>query len=548
MPSRSLALLLVACTGEIGDTAPTGTPSDPGPGDIPPGYVPGDVIPVEPALHRLTNDEYDRTVRDLFALDYDASERFDFRPDDLVEGYSTSLASLSVTLQRAKEYRTAAKGIALDLLGTPGERTAIMGCDVESDSECLRSFLSTFGTRVYRRPLATDEVDRLLALGAGGESATDHAILALEAMLQSPHFLHRVEIGEGTGRERVLGDYEVASRISYALFGTTPDPTLLGKAERGELSSGDAIEAAVRDMLADDRARTGIDRFVSSWLRLAEIERGNPDDALLRDATAETRRVLDAHVWNDADLGGIFTTRSTTLTPALAEVYGVTIDGELADFEFGPDEPRAGILTHASFLASTGKDGAVVAVPRRGKMVRESFLCLDVLTLPGDLELPEPDPNATVREFWGPIETASGCGACHGSLNSIGHLFDRYDARGAYRESDSMERPIPDDGAVRASSSEEGVPMRGAVELGAYLATAPEVDRCVAEHLHRYVHGREAVERDRGHIEEAARALDASGGRFLELVVAFLTSEAFTRVTTPEPIGEVELGSIVWEE
>jgi hypothetical protein len=111
-----------------------------------------------------------------------------------------------------------------------------------------------------------------------------------------------------------------------------------------------------------------------------------------------------------------------------------------------------------------------------------------------------------------------------------------------------MDRSIPDDGAVRASSSEEGVPMRGAVELGAYLASAPEVDRCVAEHLHRYVHGREAGERDRGHIEEAARALDASGGRFLELVVAFLTSEAFTRVTTPEPIGEVELGSIIWDE
>jgi hypothetical protein len=460
-------MVLAACSGEIGDVRSAPPDGEP-PGELPPGYVPGDIVPVEPALHRLTNAEYDRTVADLFALDYAASERFGFQADDLVDGYPNSLAVLNVTLARAKAYRGAAQRIARDALGEPDRRNALMGCDVTSDGECLRAFLETFGRRVYRRPLEGSEIERLLALGDVVDSGgpTERAILALEAMLQSPHFLHRVEIGEGEDAERALTGYELATRLSYTLFGTTPDDGLLDRAARGELADRSSIDALVREMLADDRAAIGLTGFIDAWLRLTEAARSG--EPLLTDATEETRRVVREHIFGDVFFGDVFVTRSSWLTPALATAYEVSAGGEgFFAHRFDDDAPRSGILTHASFLSSTANGGRIVAVPRRGKIVRESFLCLEALALPGDLDLPEADPNATVREFWAPIEANGACGGCHGVMNPIGHLFDRYDASGAYRELDDRGRPIPEDGAFVRTPGAEPLPLTGVSAIAA---------------------------------------------------------------------------------
>jgi hypothetical protein len=551
-----------ACVGELG--APSGdargapppfAPNDP-PATIPPGYAPGELVPVEGAMHRLTNAEYDRTVRDLFGADYDASARHRFQSDDLVDGYSRMLTTLAINPDRVGDYRDAAETIARDAIGSREQRVALMGCDVETDGEpCLRAFLGGAAARIWRRPLQEEEIERLVALGALAEidGALDRAVLALEAMLQSPSFLFRIEVGRGEGPARALTGYERASRLSYSLFGSTPDLDLLERAASGQLDTTEGVERAVRVMLADDRARIGVADFVDGWLRLSEMERAASAAGASGEPIEETRRVVAEHMWGeDTALTDVFTTRSTWITPALAEIYGIEGAHEgWSAHELAPDAPRSGILTHPSFLGYTARDGRFVGVPRRGKFVRELFLCLPALTLPGSIELPTPDPEQSLVDFWQPIEASPGCAGCHGAMNPTGHVFDRYDSDGRYRESDEEGRPLTDEGAVVVGppSAPTTIPVRGVAELGAYLASSPEVARCVVSQVHRYVHGRAELPRDAAHVDEVARSFGAAGGRFTELLVAFFTSEAFLAITAPEPIpSSVELGAIAWED
>jgi len=550
-----------SCRGSIGDApfSPRGSrTSPPGGPAIPAGYSPGDVIPVEASMRRLTNAEYDRTLSDLFGVAGSTSERFAFAPDDLVGGFENSLSGLIVTTRRVRDWQRAAEAVAQETLANADRRLALAGCDLAAAPSCVEAFVRAQGSRIYRRPLADEEVARLLALASAAGAATGVAAaqIALEAMLQSPHFLFRIDVGqvdEGSpSPRRKLDGYELATRLAYALWGTTPDDALLAAARAGELDSAEGVRASVRRMLEDERARVGARAFTDGWLRLLEIARDmGPAEA--SSSVEEIRRVVDEHSRGSArDLLGILTTPAAWIDADLADVYGASAPPSepWARVELPPELERDGILSRAAFLRWTAHGGEFVAVPRRGVLVREMLLCADVLTLPSGLDLPTPDPTQTVRAFWEPVESEAPCSGCHGVLNPIGHGFERYAPDGRRRDVGRLGEMLTGEGAIALSlDAPEQDGFHGVVELGRLLAQRADVERCVVEHLHVYLHGRAAAPRDGGEIERARAAFHDGGRIFDELLVDFTSSDAFRYVSEPVPIPEgTVLGTIDWSE
>ena len=250
-------------TGTAGETAGTtgGTPEAPSSGGV--GMI---------GMRRLSSDEYDNTLLDL--IGDDSRPGGAVLPEDVADPYDNQIANQLASRTLIEAFEQLATGAATRLLADPPRREQVVGCTPAStvDEDCLRSFAAAFGRRALRRPLAADEVQRFVDLGV--QYATEESDfyagvgVMVRAFLQDPEFVYRIEIGTPTEEAGVarLGDFEVATRLSYLLWGTTPDDALLDRAESGALTTADDVRAAAQDMLADPRALARIDRFHSMWL------------------------------------------------------------------------------------------------------------------------------------------------------------------------------------------------------------------------------------------------------------------------------------------
>jgi len=306
-----LSLGLCACTGIIGEGTPAagGDPAAPGSqGGQSLTACAGEANPPGPMyLRRLTNQEYAATVHDLLGV----QPVVDSLPPDLtLHGFDNNAESISISTAHLEGYRAIAESLASDLVASTTRRSATVGCDPASadGAACIESFVRKFGLRAFRRPLTDEEVSALLALSKTAQAAKgpwDPVGLVVEALLQSPSFLFRVEVGtlDPARPDRVrLSGHEVATRLSYLLWGTMPDDALFEAAKSGGLDSAEGVEAQALRMLEDGtRARATVWSFARQWLRVGNldgVDRPSADFPLwseaLRAAEAEeTRRVVD---------------------------------------------------------------------------------------------------------------------------------------------------------------------------------------------------------------------------------------------------------------
>ena len=402
MRNRPLALLFAAatvagaaCTGEAPpeaqpDTdAPDASAVDTGidvavePPD--PRDVTVDAAPAR--MFRLTRAQYRAAVSDLFGDDIVIAVNLE--PDVASNGYfAVGAGAATVSRRGAEAYEQAALDIARQAFA-PERRSRVVSCTPTSAAapDCARATLEALGRRAWRRPLSTESLDRLvqLATEVGADAGDLHVGLeyATAALLQAPPFLFRIEVGvpdEARPGVRRLDGFELASRLSFLLWNTTPDDALLAAAAAGELDTDAGIEAQAERLLASPRARGGLRNFFEEYLKLSELEalrkdpdvfaHASPDLGLA--AREETLRTIEHFVFElDADYRELFTTRTTFLDRSLAALYDVpapTREG-FARTELPADGPRAGLLGHASFLALHARPTSSSAT-RRGVFVR----------------------------------------------------------------------------------------------------------------------------------------------------------------------------------
>lgn len=403
-----------------------------------------------------------------------------------------------------------------------------------ADDPCVRAFVERFGRRAFRRPLTAEEATRYTALVAAQPDLATGVRVALRVMLSSPYFLYRFEIGEpqGDGTAR-LTPHEIAAALSYAFWGTTPDEALLDAADSGGLDAPAGIEDQARRLLEDPRARTTVGTFGVQWLGVEKVLAADKNaqlypgfDVALREASlAETRALVEGIVFDGGRFDDLFLSDTTSADGALAELYGVDSQGAL------PAERRAGLLTHASILATYAHSDQTSPV-RRGLFVRERLLCMDLGTPPANAGgVPDVSADATTRERFEQHSSNVACNSCHQHIDPLGFGFERFDAVGRVRDTDAG-KPVDASGFITYL---EGWTVDGGnhgfsslPELGALLAGSDRARDCFVAQTWRFVGGRLETPEDDATLARLAARFDEADRDVRELLVALTQTRGFS--------------------
>jgi hypothetical protein len=561
-------LLTSACTGAIATgeqgEEPGGTAADPaapttgrqgssGPVTMPTlptaPTVTGDPTAAGPMpLRRLTRREYNNTVRDLLG---DTSRPADGFPADRDPSFLFRNAGV-VSEQDATAIRDAAE--AMGALATKNAATLLPCQPTPDEAACARRFIETFGLRAWRRPLAAAEVDGLVAVFKKGRDVTGLALsfneaagLVIETMLQTAEFLYHWEFPSGpvpkTG-PLALGPYQVAERLSYFIWGTIPDEALLAAAAANRLSATADVEAQVRRMLADKKARETVSAFFGDLMHVDELDSVAKDDktypmftADVRAAmAAETRAFVENVVFDgDGKLATVLTAPYSFAGKALGVIYGTNKVTSAAPTRLDLDPTqRSGLLTQGAFLTVKGAPRGSNP-PRRGAFLFGTMLCGALPPVPANVPPPaDASTGGTTRQRFEMHDTQDCARACHGVIDPLGFAFESYDGIGRFRTTDNGGA-VDASGKVTLDGAER--PYRDAVGMSALLARSAGVQGCMARQWLRFGLGRVETDADAASLKQTADGFAAADGSIRELVVAVATSRSFRyRTLTP---GEV---------
>lgn len=498
-------------------------------------------------IRRMTRREYDRTVHDLIN---DATKPGAAFPDEEEAlGFNNNANAQSMSPVLTEKYLTVAEDIAERAVQN---LPALTGCDPVAVGEeaCAKSFIERFGKKAFRRPLTSQDVNDFLAVYNAGRSGADFKTgvsLVVQTFLQSPEYLYRIEEGAPVADEpgvTKLNGYEVASRLSYFLWGTMPDEALMNAAEAGELDSPEGIEAHARRMLLDGRAQDTVREFHAQWLGLARIADVAKDTTVFPDfdpairphLRAEADALIDDVMWRGSgDLTALFTAKHTYLNGPLATFYGVHgVTGDALQKVERPADRAAGLLSQGGMLAVHAHPDQTSPV-LRGKFVREQLLCQAVPPPPEGLIItpPSPDKNATTRERFAQHRADPACQGCHAMMDPVGFGFERFDSLGRYRDAENGVA-IDDSGEVSGTSIGA---FKGISELGAKLAAAPEVQQCVARQWFRFAQGRAELTADLCTVESLQKTFSESNLKITELMVALTRTRPFRFRTVDTAVG-----------
>jgi len=450
----------------------------------------------------------------------------------VVHSFDNNGAAVTVDSLFADQVRKAAEEIAEQQVSPV---MASLGCP-QGGTSCVDSLLDTFGTQLFRRPLTEKErtnyhgVHDLVESVDGSPEGIKWVLIAL---LQSPHFLYRAELGEhqGDGVYQLDG-YEVASQLSYLVWGTLPDAELFAAAESGDLLNPEEVEAQLVRLLEDPKARGQMAHFSNQWLEVQQLATVPKDGELYPDFTPEVRADMGGeitrwvnHVLFDAggSLGDLFTTSSTFVTPALAAYYGLPTgedeDGDGYGLVSTEGSPYGGLLTQGALLTRHSFSNGSSPI-HRGMVVRERLLCHELPPPPPGLvvEAPPVDPTLTTKERFIAHSSVEPCKGCHDLVDPIGYGFEAFDGAAVFREEDNGF-PIDDNGEIVGPLSIGGE-FKGIQELHEKLAGSAEVHDCYSLQWFRYGYGLKESQKT-GCLEESIREdFAASSGNVQSLIQA----------------------------
>lgn len=499
---------------------------------------------------RLSNAEYVRTLRDLFPGV--AVELPDLPPDTINNGFENDARSLGASDVRVARWEDVAFRYAEAIAATPATLAAFLPCaatatDAATQQACGETLVREFGLRAMRRPLETDEQQRYLALFEQMRTEIDFAAaveLTVMAFLESPQFLYRLELpaeGETDGAVVPVGAYEIASRLSYFLWGSMPDATLFAAAADGSLATEETIAAQAARMLADDRARDQVVDFHRQWLDFDRIEMDEHSRRIeeftlwnetLRDSIREEQdRFVERTIFEgEGTLSALLLSRETEVNGPLAALYGVEGPADANTWAPAtlPEGERAGLLTRAGFLASHSHSGNG-SPPLRAVFITERLLCEPRPAPPPDANLapPEQDPSdapKTNRQLFEERTAPPSCMGCHVRLNGFGFGLEHYDAIGAFRET---ERGLPIDASGNVIGTDVDTAYVGGVELSEVLAESEVVQGCATRQWVRYALGRAPEREDACLVERLTDSFAESGGDVRALMTSIVTSPEF---------------------
>ena len=513
-------------------------------------------------IRRLNRAEYNNTVRDLLGVEFDAGAAVGMPDDQPVQGYSTLANALSVPPALMEKYFAAADKVLDDLLPPPGAkppegksaaarkklqqaRDALLFAklgDGVSPRDAARKIAEKFAPRAYRRPAKPEEIDRLLKLfdlAAGrGEAFEPSVRLMLKGLLVSPHFLFRVEqdrAPQGSDKVYAVGDYELATRLSYFLWSSMPDDELFALAAANKLSEPAELERQVKRMLADPKARALTDDFAAQWLQTRKVETARPSTEFFPTFTPKLRQAMydesatffDHLRTDDRSILDLLDADYTYANEDLAKHYGLPdVKGpEMRKVALRPADHRGGLLGMGAVLASTSH------TYRTSPTLRGKYVLEVVFGTPP----PPPPANAGMFKDESKVKEAKSfreklaqhaadptCASCHKRIDPLGFGLENFDAVGRWR-ADAGGQPLDNSG--RLVTGEE---FTGSDALKQIILQRKDefVSNLVGQML-TYAVGREPDGDDECVVKETKAALEKDGYRFSTLVLGVVKSRPF---------------------
>ena len=436
-------------------------------------------------------------------------------------------------------------------------RQRIFTCRPTAPSEvtpCVRSILTDLATRAFRRPVRPEEIERLMSLYEQGaeEGGFEVGIRnGLELILASPHFVFRFEKGADPGnvdRAYPISDFDLASRLSFFLWGSPLDEELLSLARQGRLSDRRVLEAQTRRMLADPRSEALATRFAAQWLRLSDIAAVVPDFYAYPDYYTQLgeamRRETEFFFYNlvkeNRSVSELFTADYTFVNGPLARHYGIPgIAGpDFQRVQYPDESPRRGLFGHASVLMLTS------LAPRTSPVLRGKWVLEVILGTPP----PPPPPGVpaleetegstaegrilTTRERMEMHRANPTCNACHRFMDPVGLALDNFDVIGKWRTRENGA-PLDTRGELW-----DGTPVSSPAELQRALLRRPErLLQNFTENMMAYALGRRIEYYDMPAIRKIVDAAERNDYRMSSFVLGVVNSDAF-RMRRAETITE----------
>ncbi|MEO0601896.1 MAG: DUF1592 domain-containing protein [Myxococcota bacterium] len=499
-------------------------------------------------MYRLTDAEFRATVEATFGVDYAGA----LPRDTVLHGYrSVGAGAVTVSPTELEAYEEAAWAVANAAVPGPEAVVDVLGCrptgllgrpEPERLAPCVGSGLAPLASQAWRRPVAQSELDRLVDLWRFLQDATGSDVTAtraaISAIVLSPAFLYRIEVGEpvaaADGAIRRYTSWELASRLSYFLVDGPPDAALRADAGTGALHDREVLIGHAARLFDSPAGRAAMVRFWEETLELDRLDTAtkNADvypelDSALREAMKTEMRRLFEHVVfeTEAPFGDLLTTEASFADPPLAALYGVSpSQGPAPTSVAGTD--RGGILGRAALLTiwSHATDSSPTL---RGKFVRTRLLCQAVPPPPEGVvaTLDEAPGEGAARERLAQHANDPACASCHELTDPPGLALEHFDAIGRWR---------PDDGGfpIDTRGTLDGIDFAGPRELGVAVAAHEAFPGCVALQLYRHAMGAAETEGELPTIARLGKAFADDDQSLRSLVLALVESDAFLRSTT----------------
>lgn len=503
-------------------------------------------VPTTSQLPRLTRAEYDKTTRDLLGIDITTS------PPSLMLAPDT----VGAVDQRAWDgFQAAADSLSAQVIGNATLKAAVVGCTPSGDgSACATTFITNFGQKAFRRPLTAAELAAFQGLYTNRATITQSgtfdqtAQVILKAFLLSPSFLTKAEMSEATpdGSYFALNSWEMASRLSYTLWGTMPDATLFTAAQQNKLTAQTDILAQAQRMLMDPKARAKVAEFHTAYALQGDATRWSEaahDPALFPNfkttmvptLTAEAAKFFDYITF---DLKGTFQDLITKpvafVDKDLAPIYGLSAASygtTLTMVNLDPTQ-RAGVFTHAGFLASYSSYNRTSPI-LRGAFLEKQILCRQIPAPPADaastpLPAASTDLNTNRKQVAAQTEVAgTACAGCHAPVvNPPGFTLESYDSIGQWQTTEKSTGAMIDSTANVAIGNNV-VGVTGPVDLMTKIAASPEGQSCYAQRLVTFAYERDLTNQDVCTVQMLAGKMNTTGYNIISLLTDLTQTQSF---------------------
>ena len=527
--------------GGTSDNAASGTaPNGGAPSALAGAPSSGSLIPAR--VRRLASAEYDASVQALLSTQASPAAGPDFPPDLRQDGFTVNDAQ-RVDAVLVERLDAAALALATEAENN-GTLARLAPCaDTDEASTCAQRFITTFGAKIYRRPLVDAETQGLLALyAAGAEDATylDGIAHVTRGLLESAGFLYLTELGDsqpGTSVAVELTPSELASALSYYLTSAPPDDELLATAAAGGLSDPDTREAEARRLFATSpAAQDTVVRLVREWLGIDGIDASAKDslvypefDAQKPKIVAESRDFVRAVAFESTGTVSELLGANWTVNSGPLALYRTTASGPVANSSL---IERVGILNQAAFLATYANAHESHPV-FRGVAVARRVACIP-LDSPASFNLqvvpPAPDPTKTTRERFAEHVVDPICAGCHDIIDPFGFSFEHYDGMGGYRAEENGQE-VDSTVVVKMDADYDGA-YADSNALAAVFAKSDTVRECFARLMYRAAAatGDDAATPGEAEFVQFWHSLPAAAqGNIVETLIAYVKSPNFGR-------------------